>query len=195
MENGNRSGEKMIRYGHFDYAAAPRTGTSWFVLAAYSAGYGNGGHFYVHDLFPTKHDGTLRISTVRHPADWLMSYYNAIYPAKIGVEQVDRFAGLTGRSFDQFVANYLQHMPGSIGKMMCSYDADSFIRIEDTPLAFADLMKSMGVSEKVASRCYGITRANASHRKPYWSPSLLDRVIEAEHDFVTHFEYVECLYA
>lgn len=48
-------------------------------------------------------------------------------------------------SFPIFVQLYLQVCPGAISSMFLSYDADSFLRIEDMPQALSSLVKSLGI--------------------------------------------------
>lgn len=179
----------MVDYSLFQLACPPRTGTTWMLHAAAIAGLGSRSKAAAHQPHNGQSRG-LRVCTVRHPCTWLASYWTVLYPGFTGVDIVDRFAKLRGDTFDQFVRSYLSRIPGAIGEMFFSYNADSYVRLEDLPWSFVDLLASSGVPQSMRERCISITRMNSGiSPKPDWNKVLHRRVIESERDMCDLFDY------
>ena len=180
----------MISYfPHFEFASAPRTGTAWFVQAAALAGLGERTRGNVH--LPHE-DGreTLTVSVVRHPCDWLASYYTALKVGHVGVPCVDVFRQLQACSFDAFIEEYLETLPGEVGRMMLSYNASTYLRLEDMPLALFDLLAFANVSRSKRLTACSHARANRClDPLPTWKSELWDAVVDAEFSYVEKFEF------
>jgi len=176
-----------IDFGPFRYASAPRTATTWIKQASAVAGLIGGGSVHVpHDDDQSK----IRLSSVRHPADWLRSYWTAIWPSQIQIDLVDGLRKTCdgAASFDDFVRLYLRGCWG-IGNMHEGYGADVVIRVEDLPWAFVEFLDSVGVEKRARERCLLIGRPNVSSELPKMSPLLRDRIIEAEWPMVEKYDY------
>jgi len=183
----------MINYELFEFAAAPRTGTTWVIHAARFMGLGEGFKAHVHVPFEGKSD-LYRVSTVRHPCTWLASYFTSIHRGFLAVPAVDRFCRLPTDDFDDFVREYLRFMPGEIGQMFLDYNANSYMRMEDLPWAFVELMESLGIPTEKADECLGIPVQNQTmgkKTKPMWNKQLWKRVTEAEKEMMEAYGYGE----
>ena len=182
----------MIDYGLFRFASPPRTGTTWFRKACLACGLGDPGRTGVHEPHEDEPTSILRVSLVRHPADWLRSYWSSIHPGVIGVSAVDSFRHL-GREggFDRFVRECLQFAPGQVGLMVERYNADTVLRLEDMPWALIELLESLGVPESKSRRCLSLGPQNTSSSGllPAWSAVLRRRVMAAEEELAERFDY------
>jgi len=145
----------------------------------------------VHLPFVTPHE-LLRVTTVRHPLTWLTSYWRNVFPGKVSVPVVDRFADLPGQTFDEFIGQYLHMMPGAVGDMFFEYKADSYLKVEDLPMCFLELLTSLRVPMVFRDKCLEIPRMNQSTRKkekPTWIRSHAEAVMEVERSMLEHFQY------
>jgi len=177
----------------FEFSGAPRTATTWVQRACVACYLPAGSKSEIH-MPPEGKNDRLWVSTVRHPVVWLQSYWTNIFPGKVSVRSVDAFADLPGETFYEFVENYLETMPGGIGRMFESYRAGSYLRVEDLPQCWMELMETLRVPSVFRQRCLKIPWMNGSARKkqkPKWIPSLREAVIAAEKEMVEHFNYTE----
>ena len=174
----------MIDYKDFSFASAPRSGSTWFMQAAANAGLGIGHKATVH--LPDTRTDIYKISMVRHPCDWLASYFNVIKGAILGVPSVDRFAKLSSDwvYFDHFIDNYLNHASGCVGQMFLSYSAHTYLRIEDAPHCFFDLCDTFNITKPVMPDI-----VNSKTRNFVWDSKQYEQVIEAELSFIEQFDY------
>lgn len=180
-----------LDFGIFLFASPPRTATTWIKHAADMAGLRGGGR--VHD--PHSNDSSrIKLSTVRHPAEWLRSYWAAIWPAQIQVDLVDDLykACCGAETFDEFIRLYLKSS-WRIGGMIAGYGADVVIRVEDLPWAFINFLEpfmSPQLPEFQPDECLFIPHVNESRKVlPRWNPSLKAKVLEAEHEMIEKYEY------
>lgn len=183
----------MIDIGPFQFAAAPRTATTWILHAISTAGLGNFSKSYVHvSHLPTRRGETekLKVSMVRHPYDWLASYYAAIKLGHVGVPSVDRFQTLSCGTFKVFIESYLREMPGAVGDVFTSYGADVYLKLEELPWCFIELLETIGISKQRSIRCKDITRQNWCESLPKIDTKLRRYVLRAEQMMVQQFEYV-----
>lgn len=181
----------MIDYRLFRLATVPRTGTTWMMHAASIAGLGDRQKAHVHMPHDPADPWVLRVSTVRHPCRWLASYYSTIHRGHVGVPVVDLFSQLPVGDFDDFVRSYLKRMPGAIGRMFAAYHADVYLRVEDFPETFHELLADLGV--QTGKRMGVLTlppQGTSRRRQPAWNVSLYQRVIAAEHEMLAHFNYL-----
>lgn len=102
---------------------------------------------------------------------------------------MDRLARLRIESFERFILSYASVMPGAVGEMFKAYHADSYLRIEDMPWAFAELMESLEVPQHLRQRCYDIPKQNCSPRLPKYNSRLRRLVARAEREMMMDFDY------
>ena len=131
----------------------------------------------------------LRVSLVRHPCDWLASCWSALRDGSRDVNHVGMFSRLAGGTFDEWIRNYLNLMPGAVGDLYAKYRADSYLRLEDMPWALVELLEALGVPEVFRGLVAGLPRRNRSASTPRWDPSLRRRVLEAERKTLEDFDY------
>lgn len=178
-----------IDYTLFRFASAPRTGTTWFLKACSAVGLGVGFKASAHTPHNPKDRTSFKVSLARNPCDWLASYYTAIHRGCTNVTCVDRFMKMRDDSYESFVLSYLTMMPGAIGEMLTEYNADSYLRIEDMPWAFVELLESLGVPRHLRQRCYNLGKQNVSKRVPRMPSRLRRRILESESRMVEDFGY------
>ena len=179
----------MINYGSFQFACPPRTGTMWFIGAAQLSGFGAAFKPAAHMPFPPERGKVLRVSLVRHPCNWLASCYSAICERTLTTNHLSAFTRLDISSFDCFVNQYLENIPGSIGELYNRYMADSCLRIEDMPWAFVELLSSLGVSSEMKELCKHIGKRNTSESLPTWDKRLWRLVMKSESEICEAYDY------
>ena len=180
----------MINYSKFHFACPPRTGTIWFLKACQLAGLGPGFKEAAHAPFCARASkSVLRVSLVRNPCDWLASCYSIITENGRDVDHLVPFAQLNSSTFDDFVYDYLYHFPGFVTKLFLSYKADTYMRIEDMPEAFIELMQSIGVSDTIANMALSLKKQNVSKTIVQWDDRLRERVRVLDRKIFDSFEY------
>jgi len=90
-------------------------------------------------------------------------------------------------SFFHFIESYLEQCPGIVGAMFECYDADSYIRAEDLPEAFYQLMDSLGISRSLYECRISIPDLYSG--LPEWEPELRRKVCRAELKMLEDFDY------
>lgn len=182
----------MITYNEFNFAAPPRTGSTWFIKAAYEAGLGNAYKAKLHVPPPNDFDGYV-VSMIRHPFFWLRSYYYALEGGACGVDCVDVFVehSRKAKDFNGFVRRYLKHIPGTVGKMFDAYKANSVLQTEELPYNAAELFESVGVRPKmIENAIHAVPPQNRTKNIQHvLNPVLMKEVIEAESDFFEQHDY------
>lgn len=179
----------MIHYPLFDYGALPRTGTAWFTQACAIAGLGEQGRAKVHE-FPEGPKDKLRVTSVRHPADWLVSYFHVIGRTSFGIAELNVFAQLNFESFTDFIKSYLKQCPGAIERAMDAFQADVVQRLEDQPRALIRLLNVLDHPFNMPRVIIHNTRINVGRfPRPYWQPNLYDQVLDAEASLMERFDY------
>jgi len=156
------------------------------------AGLGRGFKSNVHTPFTENDQESFKVSLVRHPYNWLVSYYVAIYPGVVGIDPIDQLRESHGKelpTYQDFLTNYLMHHRGTVGRIFGAYQADSYIRIEDTPWAVVELFESLGVPKLGRNRCKGIPIKNSSKQHHPIIGKLRQQVLLAEEEMVERFEY------
>lgn len=125
----------MIETTRFTFAAPPKAGCRWIHGALKELGPVEHGSLHT----PGRVDGKLALSIVRHPVDWLKSYFTNIN-CPVWHEPVDVFLRRSrgerepdNEGLRRFIEKYLAGPPGSVGRMFESYAADVWWRIEDMP--------------------------------------------------------------
>ena len=181
----------MIDFKTFFFAAPPRTGNAWILKACQTVGLGIKVAEDAHVPFPKERgkNELFRVSLVRNPTDWLRSCYTALANGELRSESVSAFGLLPRDSFSEFVQKYLYLMPGGIGNLFKCYKADSYLRIEDMPWAFLELLEGLGVPKALRDRCKELPKQNVSQYSPRWELQLRARVIQAERELCETYDY------
>lgn len=177
----------------FEFASVPRTGSTWFMHACYEVGLGGGSKSKVHEYFPEGKSTLPRITIVRHPCDWLMSYFHCIFPAKIGLD-IDELASIcwqhdAPKSFDQCIRLVIENHPGIVGRIFSQYKADVYLRTDSINESFYELCLSLGIPKKHARKARSLKPINSGWMRCKWNPALYDRILDLEKDFVNQYDF------
>ena len=127
----------MIETATFNFAAPPRTGSTWFLLVceALDILMRSRGQHTPRDQQRRQWKGrhippdTPDITIVRDPAEWLHSYFYHT-PGYILVPAVDGFRDERARDFTEYVAGYLQKPLNRIGTMFQTFHAETTFQTE-----------------------------------------------------------------
>jgi len=175
----------MLQYKLFDFACPKRTGGLWFWKASQLAGLGMGfTRAYeledaprIQTMFPrVNKDNKLRLSLVRHPCNWLASYY-------VNTPQYRE-------SFDTYVEGVLScGCSRSVKRLFATYKADIVLRLEDMPWAYIELLESLGVGAEYRDNVRQLKPQNVSTNLPKWNPELRKRVMKVEKEMCDEYEY------
>lgn len=194
----------MINYKLFEFASAPRTASTWFVTACHIVGLGTGGYQHipyatkeVHAYFPEVESTVPRVTIVRHPCDWLASYFKFVLSAKLhlisdALGQLSRDFEI--KSFDHFVELVLDHHPGIVGRVFDAYKADVYLRTDSINQGFYDLVTSLGVDEIKAKPMLTMGPHNSSGNLGFnavkWDDQeLCDRFLDSESDCLNRYDF------
>jgi hypothetical protein len=159
----------VIDYGSFQFAAPIDPGVRWFVYAAREAGLNDARPLDALKPFPESYNGTIRVSLVRHPINFLYAHY------------------LISQDGSQWEDWIMRVPPGFVTNQYARYRADSYIRIEDCPEAFASLLKIIGIDPEKLDRPF-LREKPALPRAPL-NPTLHKRILESEREVFTRFDY------
>ncbi len=89
----------------------------------------------------------LRLCLVCHPYDFLLDFYLYSLRRENGGGRLGQLRNGC-ESFREFVERYLFEIPGEVGELFFNHHADSYMRIDDCPKAFVELMQSIDLPEK-----------------------------------------------
>lgn len=180
----------MIDYGHFCYAAPPRTGVLWFIRACDASGVKPAEYDNRACVEPPHGNGRFTVTVVRNPYDWLVSYYHAYRGGPTGIPVVDQFAGLARQAGDvgRFVQLVARHKPGSVGGMFDAYRATSVVRLEDMPWALIELLASFGVDAVAAEYLAPCNVYQGLPHRP--DKRIRAELLAAEADFCGRYNYL-----
>ncbi len=127
----------------FAFATAPNTGEDWFIEACRLVGLTHIGCSCLclaHERF--QKSDLLKVSLVRHPFDWL---YHTWWVASV-CKHAEPFTDFERDiPWSNYLDQYLRNQAGEIGRLLTSYEADSYIRFEDLPDGLRELRSSLGV--------------------------------------------------
>jgi len=183
----------MIQYESFQFATAPRTGAAWFIKACQLAGLGPGFHHQAVTPFTESTPTQLRVSLVRHPCDWLDSLYHSAQCHKhVGPFHCADTGCRRSKPFAEFVDYYLHYHQGAIGRVLLSYEADSYLKCEDFPVAFTELAELVGVDIKLLSNPFFHNRPAAMETQKIRQLTMTNtyrRIMESERELVERFDY------
>lgn len=184
----------MIVYPQFAFAAAPRTGSTWFQMAATAVGMKplSGNTFQVHD-HGTLSGQLFSVTLVREPLDWLCSYYWALKGGSINNPMVDQLCMLARESatVEIFINRYLQEQPGTVSQIFNSYQASTVMKIEDFPWNVLLFFGSIGYQKNHAT-VVDLGAVNRTKLKGML-PNRVDylrQVRKAEEEFCERMEYL-----
>jgi len=182
----------MIEYEKFRFAAPPRTASTWFMKAASLAGLGDGYKATVHIPAEPTRNAALSVSMIRHPVDWLVSYFQTLKGGTIGVTCVDVFVPVARRAANvhEFLDSYLVNCRGMVGAMFDTYAADSVYRVEDLPWAVCEFFETLGLSRDKADAPRDLGPQNPWNGvPPAVDPDVRRRIVSAETDFCERYDY------
>jgi hypothetical protein len=133
----------------FAFATAPNTGEVWFTEAYRKMGLVFRGYScpcvihpcLAHEKFQPEAESLLKVSLARNPYEWLHYVWAA------GVCEHDERFGTFSKSMSwlDYLDWYLAEHRGDIGRLILSYEADSYIRFEDLPDGLRELRSSLGI--------------------------------------------------
>jgi len=181
----------MIDYGTFRFAAPPRTGCTWFLKACAMAKLGEGAKAHVHSPSPPRTVG-LTVSLIRHPYDWLCSYYHVLQGGHTGIPEVDVLSGWVkgSKDFHSFIHRYVKTCSGAVTDMYASYNADTVMKTEELKWASLEFFASLRVQKKLLDEIKRLPPQNVGKNMPIKTDTKLrERVCEAESSFCNRYDY------
>lgn len=193
----------MIDFKDFQFACPPRTGTLWALKAMATVDFSK--YHFIHSRkntdnlvrethvpFPkTNNQNKIKVSLVRHPCDWLTSYYLNWNKMELGTCFASlEFNPLFRTSFIDFVQDYLYRAKGAVGRLYNKYQADTCLRIEDCPWAMLEFLSCYKeLSNDVANEIVKLPKQNISPTTVEWDPKLHKRVMEVEKELTERYDY------
>ena len=181
----------MVTYKRFAFASPPRTATTWFLQAVSEIGLGEGSKTKVHLPPPNDWNGYL-VSFIRHPFDWLCSYYTALSGGHVGVPAVDQFSAAAKRcdNAGQFIKWVAMSNPGAVGRMFKSYRASTILRVEDLPWCALEFFESVGADKKKIKEVASLPPHNTTKVLPILPKKIKRMIMESEQDFCLEYDYI-----
>ena len=181
----------MIDYGTFRFAAPPRTGCTWFLKACSMARLGEGLKSHVHSPSPPRTVG-LTVSLIRHPHDWLCSYFYALQGGHMGIPAVDDLSFMAKDSVDfaGFMRRYIKRCSGKVSLMFDSYNADTVMKTEELKWSSLEFFASLNVKKNLLDEIKRLPPQNVGKNMPIKTDTKLrERVCEAESSFCNRYDY------
>jgi len=162
--------------------------------AATVAGFGVGFKSEVHEFPVEDNPGQLTVTLVRHPYEWLTSYYFALQGGAVGVSLIDDLAPLVreAKDFPHFVVRYCESFAGRYSEIIRSYRGDSIIRTEDLESGIIELFKTLLVKEDRLMKIKAMPPVNVNLNKGHVDCNiryLQETVRRAEQETYDHFDY------
>lgn len=180
----------MIDCGDFQFACPPLTGGGWFVdnLKRVGVSYKlTDGLFSLFQPFPYTNNGSnsLKVSLVRHPCDWLSHNYQDIKNSGYIGMKTPFLELLSVNTLEDFVRDYLMFCPGEMAKLFLSYEADTFMRIEDMPWAMVEFLEMIGIE-----RPHNLSKTTTVQLgPPIMDKNLRRQILTAERRLADAFDY------
>lgn len=181
----------MIDYGTFQFAAPPRTGTTWFLKSCSMVGLGRGDKAHVHSPSPPNVT-RLNVSLIRHPYDWLCSYYHALKGGSTGVTDVDTLTPLVRntKDFSSFIHWYTKSHSGTVSRMFDSYNADTVMKTEELKWSVVEFFDSLNIRGKLLEGVKNLPPQNVGTNRPIKiNLKLREKICEAESSFCNRYDY------
>ena len=162
--------------------------------AAYVAGFGEGSKVDLHIPAPLNHKGTLNVTLVRHPYDWLASYYYFLQGGAVGLTLVDSLCSIAREAscFEEFVLLYAERYAGTYTKIIKMYHGDSVIRTEELTEGIIELFDTLGATDDALQQIRQTPPSNIDSSKADRNdsiPYLQEIVRRAESDLYEQFAY------
>ena len=179
----------MIHYDQFSFGAPPRSATSWFIKACTEVGLPDKPEDFVHNI-PTKvEEKRYIVSTVRHPYDWLRSYFHAV--KNMQIKPIYPFENhIHAATHNDFVRRVVLNDPGHICKLFDAYKASTVIRLEDLPWAAVGFFQTLGISRHKSEECRSLPKLNVGRNQIEKTDKYLRRMlVESEKDFCERYDY------
>lgn len=180
----------MLEYDGFQFAAPPRTGSTWASHCFSFAGLGNPTRAKVHVPPPIGYKGFV-VSLVRHPYDWLVSYYLSLKGGAIGVPEVDVLVEFArhSNSPDRFV-DTIAHRGDLVTQIFNRYKASTVMRVEDFPMAMVDFLIPRGVKKSDLKQIKEYPPQNCRRNQTHVVDKKIRRkIVEANAEFCELYEY------
>jgi hypothetical protein len=184
----------IIDYGPFQLASPPRTATTWFERAAFLAGFNRGVNQHAHVHKPPLDNYGLMVTLVRHPYDWLDSYFHELKGGFCGVAEIDVLVPIVreSTSFNQFLREYLKRFPGFLGSLVRLYNPTTILRVEDLPWSAVELFGSLGATSAQLQEIVVMAPKNSRLIRYNGNGSdapLRKAVCDAEEEYCDMFNY------
>lgn len=185
----------MINYDRFLFASAPRTGTTWFLKAMHTLGLTQGSKATVHIPIRNEYRSTHTpiVTMMRHPVDWLRSYYCSIYPGKTGIEVVDCLYDpeCNHPNIDSFLEWYLENRSGQVTKISYLYEGTICMRLEDLPWSFFEFLDLLGISatKQQVEAIKALGSQNTTRVLPDIPKILRRKIADSERSLMDNLDY------
>ena len=172
-----------LLYPQFEFASLPKTGSTWFTGACELVGF-DSACIHRHYIPFSGPSSRLRVSLVRNPLGWLFDVWNQRHSN----EYLGWFNSTHGaETFEDWVKIYLADVPGEVGRLMRSYQADTFMRYEDFPEAAREFFRSLEVDQILLRHSY-FSRWPCTPDY-VWEQELRRQVMDAERELFNTFDY------
>lgn len=171
-------------------AFPPKTGSKWYRAVLDHAGLlraDTGIHQIPGSELENFGDMAIAVG-VRHPSEWLRSYFANMIGRAIGVRSVDRLQECfvkRRKNFEQFLQHYLQNMAGQASRIFEEYAdrTDFVLKLENGAGGLIDVLKQAGhdVDEGLARVIAEVEPQHVSApRNITWPPVLLEAFEKSE---------------
>ncbi len=178
----------MLRAPHFRFGSPPSCGNTWLKTVLPKVGNfqllenpGGSQHAYDDD------DGSPRVTTVRHPVNWLLSIYKNYKTKKVGGQNVMdnllKFTDGGGGKFEHFIRDTCRFLPGYVGYIFSVYAKGAYVmKLEEYPNVLIPMLQSFGYGlihmEALYSSPLNVTdlRRRAIPDLEQWNPVLTDEL-------------------
>jgi len=174
----------MKDYGDFQFACPPGVGGAWFCEAARVAGFSASEKDFHTPFSSNGKMAPLKVSLVRHPWAWLGECF--VHHSR--GNDVGAFGVLSKTDIESFIEDYLNKMPGSVGKLFRMYDADTIMLIEDMPWSAIEFFHSLGCPIIKLEEIRQIPLRSSV--EPPLDRSFRGRVMAAEKELCNHYDYI-----
>jgi hypothetical protein len=174
------------------FCSPPRTGSTWFLNAVAASGLNmlDGGSKDKHSI-GVFNQSDFRVTLVRHPYNWLRSYYFSIAGGHVGVPLLDNIFPVLYRetgSFSKFINVIVTDFPGLVCRVFDAYKASTIMRLEDMPWAAVLFMRQINAPNPVGPRAIG--KLNGTKELPPVDEKLRYLLSRSEEEFCDRYEYI-----
>lgn len=182
----------MIAFENFTFAGPPRCATTWVLAVCRDLGLKSSGWSCDSAKhIPDTDSNSFRVSTVRHPCQWLRSVYHSIRGGLIGNVPFDSISVLAREVTEkEFLQKYLES-DLTVAAVFDQYQASSCLRVEDLPWALFEHLKIFTSIVKYDDVSYSspINARKEKIRMPV-STEIRRAIFDKERELYERFEYV-----